>query len=72
MTYPTFDRQATGQHLRACRLERGLTLKELSDASGVSVTTICRTERGQTLPRLDVYAILCAVLECPPAPVVKL
>ena len=64
MTYPTFDRQATGQRLRACRLERGLTQAQLAELSGVSVVTICNTERGNCTARLDGFALLCAVLEC--------
>ena len=64
MTYPTFDRQATGQRLRACRLERGLTQAQLAELSGVSVQTICNTERGQVMARLDGFAVLCWALEC--------
>ena len=72
MTYPTFDRAATGQRLRACRLERGLTQAQLAELSGVSKAMICHTERGRWMPKLDGFVLLCAALECEIAEVVVL
>ena len=72
MTYPTFDRQATGQRLRACRLERGLTQTKLSELSGVSKAMICHAEQGRHMPKLDGFVLLCAALECEIAEVVVL
>lgn len=35
-----------GERLRRVRLQRGLTLREVKDATGISVSTLSRIERG--------------------------
>ena len=40
------ERGVFGQRLRSVRKRNGWTLQDLSDASGVSITTISRAERG--------------------------
>lgn len=42
-----------GDKLRALREERGLTLKELGEQSGLSLTYLSEIERGSVLPSLD-------------------
>jgi transcriptional regulator with XRE-family HTH domain len=42
-----------GPRLRALRIERGTTLTELSDATGISVSTLSRLESGQRRPTLE-------------------
>jgi transcriptional regulator with XRE-family HTH domain len=44
---------AVGPRLRALRQERGLTLARLSEATGVSVSTLSRLESGQRRPTLE-------------------
>ncbi|KAA0272725.1 MAG: XRE family transcriptional regulator [Acidobacteria bacterium] len=46
-------RQELGRHIRLARTERGWTLKELSDESGVSVSQLSSIERGAHLPSLE-------------------
>jgi ribosome-binding protein aMBF1 (putative translation factor) len=41
---------AFGRALRAARLERGLTQLELSHRIGAHVATVCRWERGHSIP----------------------
>lgn len=40
----------TGKALRAIRLGAGMTLQQVSDAAGVSVSYLSRVENGQTHP----------------------
>jgi len=46
-------RAGLGRQLRVARTARGWTLKELSDASGVSVSQLSSIERGAHLPSLE-------------------
>ncbi len=46
-------RQELGRQVRLARTERGWTLKELSEASGVSVSQLSSIERGAHLPSLE-------------------
>ena len=50
--------ERVGLELRRMREERGLTVEELSQKSGVSVTTIRVSERGQRAPSDDTVARL--------------
>lgn len=46
-------RAQLGRRIRLARTERGWTLKELSEASGVSVSQLSSIERGAHLPSLE-------------------
>jgi transcriptional regulator with XRE-family HTH domain len=53
-----------GAHLRAIRLDRGLTLEQLAEASGVSVRGISDIERGvRDRPRRSTIDALCDALQ---------
>jgi transcriptional regulator with XRE-family HTH domain/tetratricopeptide (TPR) repeat protein len=53
-----------GAQLRAIRLDRGLTLEQLAEASGVSVRGISDIERGvRDRPRRSTIDVLCAALQ---------
>lgn len=57
-----------GAHLRAIRLDRGLTLEQLAEASGVSVRGISDIERGvRDRPRRSTIDVLCDALQADPA-----
>src|SRR4249919_1381349 len=45
--------EAVGPRLRAARLERGATLAELAESTGISVSTLSRLESGQRKPTLE-------------------
>ena len=47
-----------GPRLRTLRRERGMTLEELSDVTGVSVSTLSRLESGKRRPTLDLLVPL--------------
>jgi transcriptional regulator with XRE-family HTH domain len=44
---------AVGPRLRALRKQRGATLEQLADSTGISVSTISRLESGQRRPTLE-------------------
>ncbi|WP_051832146.1 helix-turn-helix domain-containing protein [Streptomyces katrae] len=44
---------AVGPRLRALRLQRGSTLAQLADATGISLSTLSRLESGQRRPTLE-------------------
>ncbi len=48
---PTLD--AVGPRLKALRRERGVTLTQLADTTGISVSTLSRLESGQRRPTLE-------------------
>ncbi|TCC02883.1 helix-turn-helix domain-containing protein [Kribbella soli] len=45
--------ESVGPRLRALRSERGTTLAQLSDTTGISVSTLSRLESGQRQPTLE-------------------
>jgi len=45
--------EAVGPRLRALRVERGTTLAQLSESTGISVSTLSRLESGQRRPTLE-------------------
>jgi transcriptional regulator with XRE-family HTH domain len=45
--------EAVGPRLRALRSERGTTLSQLSESTGISVSTLSRLESGQRRPTLE-------------------
>ena len=44
---------AVGPRLRALRKQRGVTLEQLADATGISISTLSRLESGQRRPALE-------------------
>lgn len=51
-----------GRHIRLARTERGWTLKDLSEASGVSVSQLSSIERGAHLPSLESLLLVATAL----------
>lgn len=54
-----------GEALRARRMERGLTLREVSAEARVSLGYISEIERGQKEASSELLASLCGALEMP-------
>lgn len=52
-----------GRHIRMARTQRGWTLRDLSDASGVSVSQLSSIERGAHLPSLESLTAVAQALE---------
>jgi transcriptional regulator with XRE-family HTH domain len=57
--------QAVGPRLRLLRQQRGLTLAELSEATGISVSTLSRMESGQRRPTLELLLPLARAHQVP-------
>lgn len=60
-------RQELGRQIRVARTERGWTLKELSESSGVSVSQVSSIERGAHLPSLESLLAIANALEARPS-----
>ncbi len=60
-------RAELGRQIRVARTERGWTLKDLSEASGVSVSQLSSIERGAHLPSLESMLAVARALEAPPS-----
>lgn len=58
-------RRLLGEVLRGHRLERGLTLRELSATARVSLGYISEIERGQKEASSELLASLCGALDVP-------
>ncbi|GAA1447177.1 helix-turn-helix domain-containing protein [Leifsonia poae] len=56
-------RHAIGSVLRRRRLERGTTLRQLSESSRISVPYLSEVERGRKEASSEILATLCRVLE---------
>lgn len=57
------SRKTVGARLRALRQQRGLTLKRVSEASGVPISTLSKIELGQAALNYDKLMLLSSVLE---------
>ena len=57
--------EAVGPRLRALRVERGATLAELAESTGISVSTLSRLESGQRKPTLELLLPLCLLYTSP-------
>ena len=60
-------RAELGRRIRMARTERGWTLRELSDASGVSVSQLSSIERGAHLPSLESLLAIAQALDARPS-----
>ncbi|MFD1858784.1 XRE family transcriptional regulator [Aeromicrobium camelliae] len=61
----TTMRQLVGEVLRARRLAKGLTLRDVSGKARVSLGYISEVERGQKEPSSELLAALAAALDVP-------
>lgn len=60
-------RNELGRQIRVARTERAWTLKDLSEASGVSVSQLSSIERGAHLPSLESLVSIALALEARPS-----
>ncbi|RMH24400.1 MAG: response regulator [Planctomycetota bacterium] len=60
-------RSELGRQIRLARTERGWTLRELSTASGVSVSQLSSIERGTHLPSLESLVVIASALQQSPS-----
>lgn len=60
-------RAELGRQIRVARTERGWTLKELSEASGVSVSQLSSIERGAHLPSLESMLAVARAMDLAPS-----
>jgi transcriptional regulator with XRE-family HTH domain len=60
---PTLDHKTVGARIREARKARGLTLMELSERSGIAVSTISKAERGDIALTYDKFAALAHSLQ---------
>lgn len=66
MGYPVIDTRATGARIKALRMERGLTVKEIQIALGFDEPqAVYKWERGGSLPSTDNLLALSLLLEIP-------
>lgn len=66
MTFPVIDMEATGDTIRRLRIEKGVSVKELSQFLGLSdVRAVYKWQRGETLPSIDNLLALSILLEVP-------
>ncbi|MBR4027908.1 MAG: helix-turn-helix transcriptional regulator [Lachnospiraceae bacterium] len=59
IAYPTINAKATGERIKALRIERGLKIREISEFMGFTTDqAVCKWQRGESLPTLDnLYAL---------------
>lgn len=60
-------RSELGRQIRLTRTERGWTLKELSEASNVSVSQLSSIERGAHLPSMESFIAIATALGASPS-----
>ncbi len=64
--------ERVGEAIGAARKRKGLTQQKLADQAGMNLRSLTRIEKGETLPALDSFAKLAAVLELDPAAVLNI
>ncbi len=64
-------RRYLGEVLRSRRVERGMTLRQVSAAAMVSLGYISEVERGQKEASSELLASLCAALDAPLSDVLR-
>lgn len=64
-------RRTLGEVLRAQRMDRGMTLRQLSAEARVSLGYISEIERGQKEASSELLASLCAALDVPLSAVLR-
>lgn len=57
------DNEALGARIKACRQQKGMTLKAMEARAGVSATHISEIERGKTSPTIGALQKLAVALE---------
>jgi transcriptional regulator with XRE-family HTH domain len=60
-------RHELGRQIRLARTDKGWTLKELSESSGISVSQLSSIERGAHLPSLESLLTIAASLHIKPS-----
>ena len=60
-------RAELGRRIRLARTDKGWTLRELSDASGVSVSQLSSIERGAHLPSLESLLAVAQAMDAAPS-----
>ena len=66
MNYPVIDTKASGAQIKALRLAKGLTVREVQAALGFEEPqSIYKWERGASLPSTDNLLALSLLLEIP-------
>ncbi len=60
-------RRELGRRIRLARTAQGLTLKDISEASGVSVSQLSSIERGANLPSLESLLAIALALQAQPS-----
>ena len=54
----------SGENLRKTRKNKGITVRQLADDSGVSEATVKNTESGKSVPGADIVSYLAKALGC--------
>ena len=60
---PKRNLNAEMNHLRICRVQHGMTMRDLAELSGVHVNTIMRYEQGLVSPSVETARKICKALD---------
>lgn len=55
-----------GRRLKAIRLSRGMTQRDVGEKIGIVGNVVSNWEMGIAMPRLELFRALCIALNCPP------
>lgn len=62
-THKSYSKEAMGARLRSIRKEKGFTLKQLSQSSGVALSTLSKAELGQTALSYEKFVAIALALD---------
>lgn len=65
------NNQRFGQNIRVCRIYRGMSQRELANASGLSLSHVSHLETGRISASLDVLLTLCIIFMVTPNDLLK-
>ena len=58
---PVIDMVATGQNIRKIRKDAGVTISQIVDTCGISKGSVCKWQRGDTMPSIDNFVVLASI-----------
>ena len=58
---PIIDMKATGANIKQIRMKAGMTIDNVADRCGISKNSVCKWQRGDTMPTIDNFVVLAAV-----------
>ena len=58
---PAIDMAAPGANIKKMRIAAGMTIRDITDACGITPGAVCKWQRGDAMPTIDNFIVLSAI-----------